>query len=100
MADELCNHPMIPVAGGGFLYCNLPKGHEGGHAHQSEAFTNAGFRPNTELLTALDELVSAVQDGLRRHAAGDPNAIASNLISATLRQADQALQKMKWRRDP
>lgn len=42
---------------------------------------------------ALDELASAVQDGLRRHAAGDPNAIASNLISATLRQAVTVLRK-------
>jgi hypothetical protein len=46
-----------------------------------------------ELLLALVELVSAVQDGLRRHAAGDPNAIKSNLISATLDQALKAIIK-------
>jgi hypothetical protein len=48
---------------------------------------------NNELLLALVELTSAVQDGLRRHAAGDPNAIASNLISATLDQALKAIIK-------
>ena len=48
-----------------------------------------------DLLGATDEIVSAVQDGLRRHAAGDPNAIASNLISATLRQAEDAIRKSR-----
>lgn len=48
-----------------------------------------------ELFKALDELVSAVLDGLRRHAAGDPSAIASNLIDATLRQAEAAIRKAK-----
>lgn len=46
-----------------------------------------------DLRTALSELVSAVEDRFRRHAAGDPNAIKSNLISATIRQAKGALQK-------
>lgn len=40
-----------------------------------------------ELLLSLVELVSALQDGLRRHAAGDADAIKSNMISATLSQA-------------
>jgi hypothetical protein len=48
---------------------------------------------HAELLVALDELASAVNDGLRRHAFGDPHAIASNLISATLSQAQNALRK-------
>jgi len=26
---------MIPVAGGGFLYCNEPQGHAGDHAYTS-----------------------------------------------------------------
>jgi hypothetical protein len=46
-----------------------------------------------DLRTGLSELVSAIQDGMRRHAAGDPNAIKSNMISATLRQAEEALKK-------
>jgi hypothetical protein len=46
-----------------------------------------------ELLLALIELTSAVQDGERRHAAGDPNAIKSNLISATLSQALNTILK-------
>jgi hypothetical protein len=50
---------------------------------------------NTELLNALDELVSAVQDGRRRHAARDLGAIGSSLISATLRQAEDAIRKAK-----
>lgn len=47
------------------------------------------------LIDSLDELISAVQDGLRRYAAGDPKAIASNLISATLRQAEQTLRSIE-----
>lgn len=46
-----------------------------------------------DLFIALKELTSAVQDGLRRHAAGDPKAIASNLISATLSQALRTIAK-------
>ena len=46
-----------------------------------------------DLRVALNELVSAVEDGRRRWLAGDPNGITSNLISATLRQAKEALQK-------
>ena len=30
-----CDFPMIPVAGGGFLYCNEPRGHAGDHAYTS-----------------------------------------------------------------
>lgn len=45
-----------------------------------------------KLTDALDELVSAVKDGLRRHAAGDPNAIASSMISVTLKQAEELLE--------
>lgn len=46
-----------------------------------------------DLRTALSEIVSAIEDGFRRHAAGDPNAIKSNMISATIKQAKDALQK-------
>ena len=38
---------------------------------------------NQEMQAALVELVSAVQDAQRRRAGGDPNAIASDMISAT-----------------
>jgi hypothetical protein len=48
-----------------------------------------------DLLNATDEIVSAVQDGLRRYRAGDPLAIASNLISATLKQAEEAIKKSR-----
>jgi hypothetical protein len=48
---------------------------------------------NQELLNALVELTSAVQDGQRRHKAGDDNAIASNMISATVNQAVKAILK-------
>ena len=54
-------------------------------AGQREANTVAAR--GQDLLMALVELTSAVQDGLRRHAAGDPNAIASNMIEAALKQA-------------
>ena len=30
---ETCDARMNPVAGGGFLYCNALKGHEGLHSH-------------------------------------------------------------------
>jgi hypothetical protein len=46
-----------------------------------------------ELLEALDELLSAIQDGRRRSAAGDPSAIASSVISATMKQAEAAIRK-------
>ena len=46
---------------------------------------------NQEMQAALVELVSAVQDAQRRRAEGDPNAIASDMISATLKQAIQAI---------
>lgn len=46
-----------------------------------------------DLRLSLDELVSAVEDGLRRWTAGDYNGIKSSLISATLRQAKLAMQK-------
>lgn len=46
-----------------------------------------------DLRAATDQLGSAVEDSLRRYWAGDPNAIASNLISATLRPAKEALGK-------
>ena len=42
---------------------------------------------NQELLLALVELTSAVQDAQRRHDAGDPNALKSNMLSATVSQA-------------
>jgi hypothetical protein len=48
---------------------------------------------HAHLLSALDELASAVQDGQRRHNAGDPHAIASSMISATLKQAVEAIRK-------
>jgi hypothetical protein len=57
--------------------------------HRTEATETAQMIEG--LILSLDELVSAVEDGLRRHAAGDSNAIASNLISATLRQAKASL---------
>ena len=41
----------------------------------------------TQLAEALDELVSAIEDGERRYEAGDVRAIASNMIGATKRQA-------------
>ena len=41
--------------------------------------------------TALIELVSAVQDAQRRHAAGDPNAIAWNAMATPLKQAIEAI---------
>ena len=47
------------------------------------------------LIVSLEELVSAVQDGLLRYAAGDPKAVASNLISATLNQAEQTLRSIE-----
>lgn len=46
-----------------------------------------------KLTDALEELVSAVKDGLKRHAAGDQNAIASDMIRATLAQAEELLEK-------
>jgi len=55
--------------------------------------TNAHVLANQELLLALVELTSAVQDGQRRHAAGDPNAIASSTISATVSQALKTILK-------
>jgi hypothetical protein len=58
-------------------------------------FLYARAELNTELLEALEEIVSAIQDGLRRHAAADPNAIKSNLISATLRQVEAAIKKAR-----
>ena len=33
-----CDFPMIPVAGGGFLYCNEPRGHAGDHAYTSQQY--------------------------------------------------------------
>jgi hypothetical protein len=33
-----CDFPMIPVAGGGFLYCNEPRGHAGDHAYTSSQY--------------------------------------------------------------
>lgn len=73
-----------------------------GFAQEGTEIVNCGQRDrdatilaqsNVELLGALDELTSAVRDGLRRHAAADPNAIASNLISATLKQAERMIRK-------
>lgn len=46
---------------------------------------------NEEMHTALIELVSAVQDAQRRHAAGDPNAIAWNAMATPLKQAIEAI---------
>lgn len=46
-----------------------------------------------KLTDALEELASAVKDGLKRHAAGDPNAIASDMIRSTLKQAEELLEK-------
>ncbi|HUD64690.1 MAG TPA: hypothetical protein VMQ17_08935 [Candidatus Sulfotelmatobacter sp.] len=60
---------------------------------QDQAFAAPVAQANQDLLLALVELTSAVQDGQRRHAAGDPNAIKSNLISATLNQALQIILK-------
>ena len=60
-------------------------------AGQRERDTQADHKQ--ELLLALVELTSAVQDGLRRHEAGDPNAIKSNMISVTLDQALKAIIK-------
>lgn len=45
------------------------------------------------ILEACEELVSAVRDGLRRHNAGDWAAIRSNMIAATLGQAEAVLRK-------
>jgi hypothetical protein len=45
----------------------------------------------SQLQEALGELVSAVKDGLRRANAGDPNAIHSSMIQATMRQAEALL---------
>ena len=33
-----CDFPMIPVAGGGFLHCNEPRGHAGDHAYTSPQY--------------------------------------------------------------
>lgn len=46
-----------------------------------------------QALHALDELLSACADGIRRYRAGDSNAIMSNLISATMTQAENVLRK-------
>lgn len=46
-----------------------------------------------QMLEALRELVAAIQDGLRRHGAGDANAIASDMIGATVRQAEAAIRQ-------
>lgn len=48
------------------------------------------------IFDALEELVSAVKDGLRRSAAHDVNAIRSNLISVTLRQAEDVLRRAQF----
>jgi hypothetical protein len=48
-----------------------------------------------DTLDALKELVAAVQDGLRRHNAGDQCAIGSNMIAATLRQAIAVIHKIE-----
>lgn len=40
---------------------------------------------------ALDELVGAVRDAQRRHAAGDTRALDSHMLAATLRQAEATL---------
>lgn len=48
---------------------------------------------NTELLNALVELVGALQDAQRRHDAGDVNALKSNMLKATEKQALRAILK-------
>lgn len=45
------------------------------------------------LRIALDELVGAVHDAKRRYAAGDMRALESNMLAATLRQAERELAK-------
>jgi hypothetical protein len=48
-----------------------------------------------DIYEALNELLSACADGIRRYHAGDPKAIMSNLISATMIQAEAAIRKAK-----
>lgn len=47
-----------------------------------------------DLRWAVNELISAIDDGLRRHKAGDPNAIGSEMIRVTLRDAKHAMDKL------
>jgi hypothetical protein len=42
-------------------------------------------------LLALDELAAAVRDAQRRHRAGDPRALESYALDATMRQAEATL---------
>jgi hypothetical protein len=50
-----------------------------------------------EIFEALKELTSAVEDGIRRSLAHDENAILSDMISATLGQAQRVMLKAKGR---
>jgi hypothetical protein len=45
-----------------------------------------------KLLGALEELVSAYEDAMRRHAAGDVRAIESNALRATHEQAEEVIR--------
>ena len=48
-----------------------------------------------KLLLALDELTSAVADAVRRHEAGDPLALKSNMLEAAYRNAVDAIEEAK-----
>ena len=63
---------------------------------EQEAEANAAIMSAAlDLLTALDELASAIADARRRYDAGDTRAIESNAIAATYRQAINVVEKAK-----
>lgn len=45
-----------------------------------------------KLLSALEEIVSAYEDAIRRYQAGDERAIESNALSATYNEAKKVIR--------
>ena len=85
------------------LPCGCEVSYEGGYGDDGR-HARAGIewcplhKAALEVRDALDELLSAFDDALRRYAAGDTRAIQSNMLSATANQARALLARLKGRR--
>jgi len=60
---DYCNAQMASVAGGGFIYCNSRKGHEGPHTHTYPSILMP--RPQTEItsLTQIKAKLDSLLEG-------------------------------------
>ena len=82
---ELCSETMCPVAGGGYLYCNEMKGHDGYHAHTFQQLlynaATAGSQGENAELESLRATVKRCKESLRK--IGNYTAAHDDVIDAS-----------------